>query len=289
MQFSFSPFSTLRWSQKEDIDCCVSLGLDGIGLWRPKIDDLANLSDENSADYLVDLMTEANVAVSSLHHCGGFTGNWGLTFQEAVDDVHEAIKLAQRLQAGCLLVHPGGGWIHTHGQQKRILQDALNQIVPIASDYGVRLTIEPRRVMRDSKWTMIKTIESALDVVSLYSPEQMGITLDLFEFGCNRLVMNNLSAWRDRIALIQMCDTHAKSGSIYKSGESSRCLMGDGQVPLRDWFNALTQIEYDGFVEFEIYGHAVEALDYQQIIEHSQQKALALNQSSSSCELKSVV
>ena len=269
IQVSFSPFSTLRWTQRQDIECGVELGLDGIGIWRSKLDEVGCPLAANSTDILSDLLMESNLGCSSLHHCGGFTGSWGLTFKEAIEDTLEAIQVAHQLQAECLLVHPGGGWIHTRGQQKRIVRDALNQIVPIAQDYGVRLALEPQTVSGKNNWTMLNSMNATLDLVSRFPAKSVGIVLDMYEHGNDLKLLNSLPAWKDRLALVQFCDRTTQFNSLYKCSPMTRCLLGEGELPLESWFDALDHIDYRGYVEFEIFGHAVETLDYHEVIQHS--------------------
>ena len=275
LQFSFSPFSSLRWTQRQDIECGVELGLDGIGVWRSKLEELGCPMLNNSGDILFDLLSEAKLTVSSLHHCGGFTGNWGLSFKEAIEDVHVAIELAHKVQAECLLVHPGGRWIHTLGQQKRIVRDALNEIVPIAQDYGVRLALEPQRACSKNNWTMLNSINCALDMISRFSDKSIGIVLDLFDYGNDLEVLGSLPNWINRLALVQLTDRIEDPESMYHSPTATRCLLGHGELPLEDWFEALKEIDYQGFVEFEIFGHAVESMDYHDVIQHSAKSVVA--------------
>ena len=76
--------------------------------------------------------------MSNLLWAGGFTGSDGHTFRESVDDAAEAIRLAAALHARSLVVYSGAPGGHTHNHARRLLVDALRQLLPLAEELQSR-------------------------------------------------------------------------------------------------------------------------------------------------------
>ena len=138
-QISMNELTTYRWSFEEDVDCFSRAGIDAISVWRQKISDFG---DEKG----IELISESGLAVSSLLWAGGFTGSDGRSYKESVEDAHEAIQLAARLNASCLIVHSGTRAGHTHNHARRLLTNALKELLPPAESAGVCLAVEPMHV-----------------------------------------------------------------------------------------------------------------------------------------------
>jgi len=94
-----SEVTTFRWSFEQDVFNYVAAGYESIGVWRQK---LADFGEEAG----IDLLAESGLRVSHLLWAGGFTGSDGRTWNEAIDDACQAIRLAGAMNAGCLIVYP---------------------------------------------------------------------------------------------------------------------------------------------------------------------------------------
>jgi sugar phosphate isomerase/epimerase len=54
-------------------------------------------------------------------------------------------------------------------------------------------------------------------------------------------------------------------------GETNRCQLGDGAIPLQEIVHRLTAAGYDGFYEVELMGEEIEAADYRDVVARSVQ------------------
>ena len=79
---SLCQFSTSRWTFHQDIIRYSTIGLDGVGIWRTKVDEVG---PQEAADYLFEM----KLPVSSVHWAGGFTGSEGNSYIDAVNDAIE--------------------------------------------------------------------------------------------------------------------------------------------------------------------------------------------------------
>ena len=96
-----SQISTLRWTFEEEAEAYSRRGFQGIGIYRPKLEDFG-------LDRTMELLAEYGLSVTSLSWVGGFTGSDGRAFEDAVNDAIQAVHDAANLQADTLIVLAGG-------------------------------------------------------------------------------------------------------------------------------------------------------------------------------------
>lgn len=233
--FGISQLSTLRWSFFQDVIRSAALGCNSIGVWRSKADELGTAE-------AVDLLFEMKLTVSSLSWCGGFTGSEGGSFAIQVDDALQAIEQAAAFRADCLIVQPGALNGHIQRHARRLLDDAMRILLPVAEDFGVRLALEP---MPASSWTMLNGLEEALSFCEQYPKNQLGIVWDLGHLGMDRSAWERLPQLVDRIAVVQLAD------QICDQSRRGRCGLGQGSVPIRAWLQQFKKSGYRGAWEIE--------------------------------------
>lgn len=239
---SICQFSTNRWSFHQDILRYAALNADGVGIWRTKVNEVGA---QEAADYLFEM----KLPVSSVHWAGGFTGSEGVSYVESVNDAIDAVKLTGMLNAETLILHPGSRNGHTHRHATRLLETALNSIVPVAADYGVRLALEPMQFGRQCPFTFLRGIDQVLELVSNFDASDVGIVLDLFHVGTQYQMLAALDSFIDRVQLVQLSDR-------VRTGDYSgvRCQIGQGVLPIADWLRRLEDLGYNGFYEIETWG-----------------------------------
>lgn len=243
-------FSTLRWNFQEDIVKYASHGINKIGVSRDKVSDFG-------VEAAVDLLFEMKMRVSSVNWAGGFTGSDGRSFLDAVEDAKEAIQLAGLVNADCLILHSGGMNGHTDRHAYRIFEHAIDSLLPVAEDYGVRLAVEPMREADSQPWSIFSKIESSLDLIKAYDSPNLGLVVDLFHCGFSLPLVSKIEAVADKVFLIQIADRINPSCS-------HRRLPGFGNVDLSYWLETLGTAGASCSVEFETFGVVNQSIDYQQ-------------------------
>lgn len=271
-RLSVSELTTRDWTFFDDVRHYAASGINSIGIWRHKIEfndcDYETLDYEIVAAHLQDMRMD----VSSLTWAGGFTGSCGQTFHEAIKDARDALYNAYMIGAKCLIINPGALNGHTYNHALANLRSALQHLLPIARDLGIRLVLEPVSTRRNP-WTFIGDFEQHLNFVRSFNDQQLGIVLDLYHVGQNRRILHDLEDIKDEIALVQLADTKTttlsdKINAGYRP-DNARCLLGDGNIRIHRWLNKLSEIGYQGAFEIELHGEMVEEVDSTERLRHT--------------------
>ena len=247
-QVSACQFSSRSWSLEEDLMGYRNFGFESIGVWRQKIED-------HGVTEAIDLIHESSLSVSSLHFAGGYTGD-GCSLTDSIEDTLNAINLAARLEANCLLIHPGALNGHLKSHISKVFQAVLNQILPYAEARDVQLVIEPVLDQPYSNFTFYQTIGETIDL--LEANPTLGVALDLYHVGMDAIAFDRLHEYADRIKLVQLADRSRDSWMKQKhrgnERKSFRLPLGEGHVQIKRWLGRLKEFGYRGPFELELYG-----------------------------------
>jgi sugar phosphate isomerase/epimerase len=258
-RLAVSEITTFRWSFEEDLLHYEAAGLNAVGIWRQKLTDYG-------AERGVELLLHRGLRASSLQWAGGFTGSDGSTHEESIDDGLEAIRLAHALGAPCLLLHSGSRGIHTHKHARRLLRTALEQLLPLAEALQVALALEPMPREAGTDWTFLHDWDETLGLISDLRSDSLRAVLDLYYWGHDEQTLARIPQLAPKLALVQLADARQPP-----QVEPNRCPLGDGNLPLHAITEQLTAAGYRGFFEVELMGEEIEASDYHDLLQRSQQ------------------
>jgi sugar phosphate isomerase/epimerase len=264
---SMNEITTFRWSFEEDVENYQQAGYRAIGVWRRKLSD----GDEDRA---VDLVTESGLVVSNLMWAGGFTGSDGRTLAESIDDAAEAIRLAAALQAGCLVVYPGGRNNHTYRHAGRVLRSALDQLLPLAEGVDVPLAIEPMHAACATDWTFLTDVKSVVTFVEEYRSPCLKVAYDTYHFPFGARHRHVLERLVPHIAIVHLADRR-----LPPSIDQLRCPLGLGRLPLTEIVATLQESGYAGAFDVKLIGPEIEVNSYWGVLEQSQVAFAELAQS----------
>jgi sugar phosphate isomerase/epimerase len=256
-RLSMNEMTTYRWPFDKDVAEYQAAGIPAIGVWRQKLSDFG---EEKG----IELLADAGLPVSNLLWAGGFTGSCGHSFRESVDDAAEAIRLAAALKAGCLVVYSGGRAGHTHKHARRLLLEAIRELIPLAEDLRVTLAIEPMHPGCAADCTFLTTLEDAQAVLDTIASPRVQLAFDAYQFGAERAAIDLLPRFAGRIAIVHLAD-----GKTPVEQEQNRTRLGDGVVPLPEVITALSAAGYNGDYDVELIGQEIEATDYHELLQHS--------------------
>jgi sugar phosphate isomerase/epimerase len=256
---SMNELTTYRWSFEEDVRRYHAAGYDGIGVWREKLTDCG---EENA----IGLLAEMGLQVSTLSWAGGFTGSDGRSHVEAVEDALDAVRLAARLRADCLIVHSGARGGHTHSHVRRLFREALKQMLAAAESLDVTIALEPMHPGCAADWTFLNGLDEALDLIEAGNSSHLRLALDTYHMGHDRAILHRLEEIAQYVTVVQLGDARQTP-----QGEPNRCPLGKGIVPLNQFLATLLGAGFDGFFDIELVGEEIESADYNELLVHSRQ------------------
>jgi len=263
-RLSINQTTTFRWPFEEDVARYAASGFRAIGVWRHKLSDL-------DIDDAIELLALHDLNVSHLFWAGGFTGSDGCRFQDSVDDAIDAIRTAAQLGSPCLIVHSGARAGHTRKHARRLLCDALTELLPVAETLDVTLALEPMLPGANAGMTFLSNVDEALDVIDAMADRRLKLVLDLYHQAHDDNLSGRIAALADRVALVQLGDA-----SCLPSVEPDRQLLGEGKLPLGPIIDELEMAGYTGFYDVELIGQSLESYSYDEILRHTRQAFYAL-------------
>jgi len=259
MRVSMNEMTTYRWTFEQDVAAYARAGFSAIGIWRQKVADCGEARAQS-------LLSSSGLAVSNLLWAGGFTGHDGRSLRESIDDAAEAIRLAQLLGAGTLVVYSGPRGGHTHNHARRLVREALKELLPQAAELGVVLAIEPMHAQCATDWTFLTCLEETLAFIDGLGNTALKMVFDTYQLGFPPPDMGRVAEAASRVAVVHLGD-----GRAPPQQEQNRCRLGEGVVPLAELVAALRAGGFDGYFDVELLGEDIEASQYEALLDHSQQ------------------
>jgi sugar phosphate isomerase/epimerase len=255
-QLSMNETTTFRWSFEEDVANYAAAGIPAIGVWRQKLSDFG-------ASKGAELIEETGLKVSHLLWAGGFTGSDGRSYRDSVEDAAEAVRTAAELRTDTLVVYSGARAGHTFNHARRLIQSALKELLPLATEFGVYLAVEPMHPGCAREWTFLTSIDDVVALLGAVGSPQVKIVFDTYHLGQDPGVVDRIAQIAPQIAIVQLGDAHHPP-----EGDQDRCRLGEGTVPLKEIVAALKAAGYDGYYDVELLGEELGTSDYRELLEH---------------------
>ena len=264
IRLSMNEITTYGWSFNEDVINYKRAGYSGIGVCESK---LRMFGEEAGIRMLVD----SGLKVSSLSAGGGFTGEKDKTRQQCIDAAQSTIQLACCMDADCVILRTGGrsGHIATHA--RRLIRDAIVDLVDMAEAFQVDLAIEPMHANCSQDEDVLNTLPAAIELLEQIGSERLKIAFDSYHLGFGEIDFAQIEQIANRVAIVQLGD-----GFQLPSDLQNRCPIGCGIVPNGEIIMALSAGGYDGFYEIELRGADIEHQLYDDILAESLTASLEL-------------
>ena len=256
-RISINQMTTYRWSFLDDVTALQSLGVEGIGIWRRK---LSEFGEERG----IELLRESTLAVSSLWTAGGFTGSDGHTFEDAVEDALDALRLATEMKAGCLVVVSGGRASHTLSHARRLLREALRELGAAADRQGPSIALAAVPHRSHDRCSFLPSLDAALELLAECNHPRVGLALDFLRIWQEDRLCRRMAEIVPWVKIAALCDARAPG-----RGDEDRCVPGRGQLPLAEMISALESHGYRGMYDLHLLGQQCWSLDYGSVIQDS--------------------
>ena len=233
----------------QSVDLCVRHQIPAIGLWRDRV---AEAGLRRSAARV----RAAGLHVSSLCRGGFFTHPDGPARASALADNRRAIAEAAELGADTLVLVPGGlpSGSRDLALARRMVADAIADLVPTAQRLGVRLGIEPMHPMFCADRGVVSRLGDALDLAFQFPAETVGVVVDTYHVWWDPQLAAQIDRARGRIVSVQLCDWVVPLPADTLLGRGH---LGDGVIDFPPVVAGLLAAGYTGFVEIEIFNQEV--------------------------------
>jgi sugar phosphate isomerase/epimerase len=224
---------------------CVRHDIPAIGLWRDRVAE-AGLSSAAA------LVRQAGLHVSSLCRGGFFTPADAEGRAAARADNRAAVREAAELGADTLVLVCGGlvPGSRDLALARRMVADAIGDLVPSAQELGVRLGIEALHPMFCADRSVICSLGEAMDLAVVFPADTVGVVVDTYHLWWDPGLFSQIARAAGRIASYQVCDWVVPLPADVLLGRGH---LGDGMIDFGPVTAAVAAAGFDGYVEVEIF------------------------------------
>ena len=224
---------------------CARHGIPAIGLWRDRVAE-AGLAGAAAA------VRGAGLHVSSLCRGGFFTHADPAARRAARADNRAAVIEAAELGADALVLVCGGlvPGSRDLGLARRMVADAIGDLVPEAQRLGVRLAIEALHPMFCADRSVIASLGEAVELADQFPADAVGVMVDTYHVWWDARLADEIARASGRIAGYQVCDWMLP---LPQDALLGRGHLGDGVIDFGPVSAAVTAAGYHGYVEVEIF------------------------------------
>jgi sugar phosphate isomerase/epimerase len=234
---------------KEAVALCVRHDIPAIGLWRDRVAE-TGLAEAAAA------VRAAGLEVSSLCRGGFFTRADPDGRRAARADNLAAIAEAAELGTDTLVLVCGGlvPGQRDLGLARRMVADAIDELVPEAQRLGVRLGIEALHPMFCADRCVISSLGEAVDLALRFPADAVGVVVDTYHVWWDARLADQITRAGRRIVSYQVCDWVLP---LPRDTLLGRGHVGDGVIDFGPITAGVTAAGYDGYVEVEIFNAEV--------------------------------
>jgi sugar phosphate isomerase/epimerase len=244
-RLSLNQATVKHLSLRDAAALCGRHGIPAIGLWRDRV-------AEAGLPSAVAAVRDAGLHVSSLCRGGFFPQADPEGRQAAAADNRAAVTEAAELGADVLALVCGGlpPGSRDLGLARRMVADAIGDLVPVAQRLGVRLGIEALHPMFCADRSVICSLGEAVDLALLFPAETVGVMVDTYHVWWDARLPGELARAAGRIFGYQVCDWMLPLPADVLLGRGH---VGDGVIDFGPISAGVTAADYDGYVEVEIF------------------------------------
>lgn len=247
-RLSLNQITTDRWNLREAAEGCARAGIPGIAIWRHKLAGLGGGVQEAAR-----IVRDAGLSVSSLCRGGMFPAATAAERQARIDDNKRAIEEAAALGTDVLVLVCGPAPDKDIAAARAMVEDGIASVVPFAQEHGVKLGIEPLHPMYAAERSVINTLAQANAIAEQYSPEQVGVVVDVFHVWWDPDLTAQIALASDRVLGFHVSDWIVPTPDLLMG----RGMMGDGVIDLRGIRGKVEAAGYTGPIEVEIFNQAI--------------------------------
>lgn len=131
---------------------------------------------------------------------------------------------------------------------RRVTAEAVQAVADLGAPHGIRYYLEP------VAWTPLGSLAGAVEAIDAAGRDNVGLVLDFWHlWQCGTTPDEVARLDRRFISGVDLADSSGLPGSPTPD-QRSRCVWpGDGNIPLREWVDAVRSTGFDGWWDNELY------------------------------------
>ena len=149
-------------------------------------------------------------------------------------------------------VAPGGAYVGpadlSTAELRRVTASAIQSVADLGASSGLRYYLEP------VAWTPLSSLGQAVDVIDAAERDNVGLVLDFWHLWQRGATPEDIAGLDARVIFgVDFADSLGPPGTGTPD-QRSRCVWpGDGDIPLREWVDAVRSTGFDGWWDNELY------------------------------------
>ena len=233
-----------QWKLAQAVEGCIRHDIGGITVWRHEVAELG-------LSAAVRLLRGSGLVVTGLARGGPFTWGNARGKYAAIEDTRRAIDEAAELHARCLILVVGGlpaGSKDLPGA-RRMVRDAIGEVLYYARRSSVPLALEPFHPMYCADRSCISTLREANDLCDELG-EGLGIAVDVYHIWWDPSLDTEIQrAGKTRLLAFHLSDWLVPTTDL----ALDRGMMGDGIIDIPRIRAVIEASGFEGFHEVEIF------------------------------------
>lgn len=261
-RLSFSHISTPKWDLSTALERYESHGLGGFGPWRDKLEPVG-------FERAKALIKSSGLHVTNYCAAGFFTMGEAAcidTVEAAVESTIEAITETAELGADCLVVVSGPVSCFGMDGAMDLIMSSLRRVARAADDRGVNLGLEALHPMDITTWSMVRTINQAMDIIDEIDLPHFGLMLDLYNTWWDPEILRGIrrAGAGGRIKGVHMADWRNPTRSF-----TDRTIPGRGVIPLDGLIAEVEATGWTGAYDVEIFSDELWEGDHDELLDET--------------------
>lgn len=178
------------------------------------------------------------------------TGRWaeyGERLPGSLQAMSASLEWLAQLRPDCVLVIPGAQGAMSQSEAWDKACEALGRLCEVAHRLDLRLCIEPVHPRFASDFSIVATIDAALQMISDISAENLGVLIEIFHIWDHADRFDQIGRAAGRITGVQLSDSPAFPHSVI-----DRLPPGDGAADIVAIIQAIEASGYKGWYDIEV-------------------------------------
>jgi sugar phosphate isomerase/epimerase len=255
-RISLNQKTTIAWTLREAAEACARRGFKWFG---PRIDSLRKTGLAESAR----IFAACGLEISSVCFSGKFVVRDVDERKRRIEECIRAINETAEVCGNVLVILPGVDVKCSTDECRAMIDEGLSSVLPYAEKAGVTLGLEPIHPVYCADLSILSTMSEALDILDRFDSLFLKVIVDVFHTWWDPGLYDQIKRAGERI-----CGYHVSDWIPIRFGiNSSRGMMGDGMIPLRQIRNAVEEAGYLGPIEIEIFNEDLWRMPCEEVLE----------------------